>query len=80
MKCNVEEYKGRPFDRISTFCNDLAEEWQKYPDYRFGQMMMNIFREMVANGRDPFFVEEEDMLNAIKLHMSKITGKKTWTL
>lgn len=75
----MENYNGRPVDRIDTFCNALAEEWKKYPDYRFGQMMMNIFREVVNNGRDPFFVEEEDMMKAIKLHMTRITGKKTWT-
>lgn len=61
----------RDKNRIDKFCSDLATEWKKYPDFRFGQMMLNIFGEMFANGRDPFFPEEEEMMKCIKDYMKK---------
>ena len=46
--------------RIKNFCDELATIWEsKCPDWRFGQMICNIFGEMVASEkRDPFFPEE----------------------
>lgn len=50
-------------DRIYKFCNELANIWAtKCPDWRFGQLMMNVLGEMQAGGRDPFFPEEEEMM------------------
>ena len=63
----------RDINRIDKFCEELKTEWKKYPDYRFGQMMMNVFSEMVRNGKDPFYPEDKEMMAAIKGHMSKIT-------
>lgn len=53
--------------RIRKFCNELALIWeQECPDWRFGQLMMNVLGDMARNGRDPFFPEEEEMLNYFK--------------
>ena len=53
--------------RIRKFCNELALIWeQECPDWRFGQLMMNVLGDMAGNGRDPFFPEEEEMLNYFK--------------
>lgn len=54
-------------NRIHKFCNELANIWAtECPDWRFGQLMMNVLGEMQAGGRDPFFPEEEEMMKFFK--------------
>lgn len=49
--------------RIYEFCNELATIWAtNVPDWRFGQMMMNVLGKMQSGGRDPFFPEEDEMI------------------
>lgn len=61
----------RDTKRIYEFCNELANTWAtKCPDWRFGQLMMNILGEMSAKGRDPFFPEEKEMMDFIKNFLS----------
>lgn len=38
--------------RIDKFCQRLAAVWKTVPDWRFGQLMVNLFRRMQ---KDPFF-------------------------
>lgn len=53
--------------RIFKFCNELAKIWREYaPDWRFGQLMMNVLGAMQASGKDPFFPEEDEMLQFFK--------------
>lgn len=53
--------------RIYKFCNELAKTWsENAPDMRFGQLMTNIFNAMQAQGYDPFFPEEDEMMVFIK--------------
>lgn len=52
--------------RIQGFLAGLAECWSKVPDWRFGQLICNVFGEMASQGRDPFFPEEEEMLEFFK--------------
>ena len=55
----------RDVNRIEPFMNEIADIWkEKYPDYRFGQLMLNF---MYAFG-DPYYCEEEDFLIAIKAY------------
>lgn len=56
----------RDINRIDKFCNELAEQWKKVPDWRFGQLMCNILGGMQGEGRDPFFPEEDEMMEFIK--------------
>lgn len=50
--------------RIKKFCNELAIIWEnKCPDWRFGQLICNVLGQMATDGRDPFFPEEEEMMN-----------------
>ena len=54
-------------NRIYKFCNKLADIWTtECPDWRFGQLMMNVLGKMQADGRDPFFPEEEEMIGYFK--------------
>ena len=50
--------------RIDKFCDELKIVWKRLPDWRFGQLMMNLLGEYQAvTGRDPFFPEEDEMLD-----------------
>ncbi len=52
--------------RIHVFCDKLADIWEnKCPDWRFGQMMMNVLGA-IAKERDPFFLEEDEMMKRIE--------------
>lgn len=47
--------------RIRKFCNELADIWEtNCPDWRFGQLLVNVI------DRDPFFLEEEDVLRLFR--------------
>lgn len=53
----------RDINRIDTFLEQLGNIWKtKCPDWRFGQLMVNVFAKM---DNDPFFPEEDEMLNYI---------------
>ena len=49
--------------RIRRFCSRLATAWECVPDWRFGQLMVNVFRSMK---RDPFFPEDDEMIKNIE--------------
>ena len=54
-------------NRIKPFCDVLAKIWEEdCPDWRFGQLICNVFGEMASAGRDPFFPEEDEMINYFK--------------
>lgn len=49
--------------RIKPFCDELRDIWEEYcPDWRFGQLICNVFGQMASDGRDPFFPEEDEMI------------------
>ena len=53
--------------RIKKFCNELANIWENNaPDWRFGQLICNVFGEMASEKRDPFFPEEDEMIRFFK--------------
>lgn len=57
--------------RISKFCNELADIWEKNcPDWRFGQLICNVFGEMACE-RDPFFPEEKEMIEYFKKYFDR---------
>ena len=59
----------RDIDRIDKFCNELAEIWKNNcPDWRFGQFMVNVLNSLPI---DPFFPEEDKMLEYFKNFFSK---------
>lgn len=45
--------------RIDKFCTTLAYYWHKAPDFRFGQLITNVFGYAE---RDVWFMEEDEML------------------
>lgn len=63
----------RDVNRIYKFCNELAAVWSQPQcnDWRFGQLMMNVLGKMQSEGRDPFFPEEDEMMEYIKNYFNK---------
>ena len=63
----------RDTNRIYTFMNNLQTIWVLYyPDWRFGQLMMNFLNYVALEyKRDPFFPEEAEMLKYLKEYAKK---------
>lgn len=49
--------------RIDKFCSELAKLWKEAPDWRFGQLMVNVLGTCPV---DPFFPEDDKMLQFFK--------------
>lgn len=60
-------------NRIKPFCDTLAELWESVPDWRFGQLMLNMFSDFEPKtGRDVFYTEDDEMLKYFKDWMASI--------
>ena len=64
----------RDVRRIRKFCSRLATAWELLPDWRFGQLMMNIFGQLKSEGKDPFFQEDDSIIEYIEQYIEKYTG------
>ena len=64
----------RDIRRIRKFCNRLASAWELLPDWRFGQLLSNIFGNLNSNGKDPFYFEDDSMIEYIEQYIEKYTG------
>lgn len=51
-------------DRIDGFCDRLKTMWHQVPDWRFGQLMSNLFGLFAAETRRDFFFTEDEELFA----------------
>lgn len=62
-------------DRIDIFCAKLAKLWKENcPDWRFGQLMVNVLGSLPI---DPFFPEEDEMLEYFKKFFKKDDAETT---
>ncbi len=61
----------RKEERIDEFLKRFGDCWRKVPDWRFGQLVMNIFGSMASSGRDPFFPEEDEMITFIENYFNE---------
>ena len=59
--------------RILIFCDRLAAAWQKVPDWRFGQFMLNI---LASSQKEPFYMEDEEMIQYIEKFINEIRGER----
>ena len=53
----------RDINRIKPFLEEIEKLWEKVPDWRFGQLIINV---LGTCKKDPFFYEEEEMLELWK--------------
>jgi len=64
----------RDVKRIRKFCNRLATALELLPDLWFGQLIYNIFRRMQADGKDPFYPEDDSIIEYIEKYVESKTG------
>lgn len=55
-----EEEPMRDPNRIADFMDELERAWSRVPDWRFGQLVVNVL------GADPFYVEDDKALEKFK--------------
>lgn len=53
-------------NRIRKFCDRLAAAWELVPDLRFGQLLSNIFVYTKIESKDPFYLEDDSMIEQIE--------------
>lgn len=58
----------RDKNRIKPFMEEITKCWEEVPDWRFGQLMLNVFG---TSDIDPFFLEEDEMLKCFKKFFKK---------
>lgn len=58
----------RKKERIKPFLKRLEKLWELVPDWRFGQLMVNVLGSMP---RDPFFPEDEEMIEYFEKYFEK---------
>ncbi len=69
------KYADLDVNRIQPFCDRLARAWEKLPDWRFGQLMVNLMRDYEAeHGHDIFYLEEDEMIQIIEDYCKRFTG------
>lgn len=61
-------------DRIDAFLAELGHVWKKYPDLRFGQLVMNLTRNRQGNFQDPFYWEEDEWLHRLEWYGRAVNG------
>lgn len=52
--------------RIPEILKAIEKEWKKYPDLRLGQLLVNVISEY-----NMFYVEDEDLVEKLKLYEMK---------
>ena len=55
--------------RITPLLTELEKQWERFPDWRFGQLIENIKRFYDID--DLFYIEDDKMLELIKNFMTK---------
>lgn len=75
MLFETMKFEPRDVNRILPFCDRLAKAWEKLPDWRFGQLMVNLMRDYEAeHGHDIFYLEEDEMIRVIEGYCERFTG------
>ena len=63
-------------NRIDDFCRMLAYYWHRVPDWRFGQLIVNVLGAYVEEtGRDIFFPEDDELLKFFKKYFACNKGE-----
>ena len=63
----------RDINRLDKFYDELKEIHKKnFPDWRFGQLIINVFADWQAKTkRDIFFLEEDEMIQIFRDYVNK---------
>jgi len=66
-------------NRIDEFCEQIKRTWHHFPDWRFGQLVANIFG--IYDNPSFFYIEDEDALRYFKAQetpMSEEEAEEFW--
>ena len=60
-------------NRIDKFCDELKVLWHKVPDWRFGQLMVNLLNQYSIDKKiHPFFPEDDELMEFFKKYFKEI--------
>lgn len=59
-------------NRIFPFIVRVGMAWSKVPDQRFGQLLSNFFHWLSENGYDPFYMEDDEMIQKYEAYIHTI--------
>lgn len=57
--------------RIDEFCDLLKELWKRVPDWRFGQLISNLGRQLEWTPGGFFYAEDEEFMNELSRILTK---------
>ena len=57
--------------RIDEFCDLLKELWKRVPDWRFGQLISNLGRQLEWTPGGFFYAEDEEFMNELSRILAK---------
>ena len=57
--------------RIDEFCDLLKELWKRVPDWRFGQLISNLGRQLEWTPGGFFYAEDEEFMNELARILAK---------
>ena len=59
---------------LDDFYDKLKNTHSKYPELRFGQLIECVFYRLKKDGRDPFYIKDEELLKIIGESYGKREG------
>jgi len=62
----------RPKNRQAKILESLGILWMQVPNFRFCQMIENITHEIKKEGRDIFYLEDDEFLELINKALEKL--------
>lgn len=68
----------RDINRLDKFYDELKEIHKKnFPDWRFGQLVVNVLTDWeVETGRDFFFLEEDEMIQIFRDYVKSMEDNR----
>ena len=57
--------------RIDGFCDLLKKIWKRVPDWRFGQLISNLGRQLEWTPGGFFYAEDEEFMNELARILAK---------
>lgn len=57
--------------RIDKFCDLLKEIWKRVPDWRFGQLISNLGKQLEWTPGGFFYAEDEEFMNELARILAK---------
>ena len=57
--------------RIYSTTSAIANVWADLPNWRFGQLMYNFKAAMEQDGRDIFYMEEDELIDYLKAYVEE---------